>query len=324
MFIGVRPAAFAAAVLGIATCTFAAIPYLTTTVDELTVMSNGGAKRCARIAMQFIRFDALMRDLAGWDEDAHLPALKVYLIGSSDGKKAFLTDADRKKQDATRMYIYSKYMPGPDFDIAAMLDEQQYEEWMQSLFLLRAETLLVAGATRRYPAWYQIGVSNLLNGLVIKEDGTILFSRDTAFVPQGDDTSRSHLKFDLPALLDMRRTSDLKSQADWQYFFARARDFATYGILTTPERKTLFRDLALLMRQGTPAEDAVKEAFGVSLADLTADFTSNRWRREVQYRLPPLATPVVIPGCTQLSDEDVAKQFQILANRTSHAPAADD
>jgi hypothetical protein len=288
--------------------------YFTTTVDELTVVSDVSAKRCSKIAVQFIRLDALMRDLAGWDADARLPPLKVFLIAARD-EGIFLTAADRKKQDATRMNIYSKYMPGREYDIAAMLDEESYEEWMQSLFLMRAERLLIAGTTRRYPAWYQIGISNLLNGLLIREDGSIIFSRTTAFVPTTDETGGPRLKLDLPKLLAIARTGELKSQNDWQEFYARARDWAAFGILTTPERKQHFRDLALLMRQGMPADEAVKEAFGVTLEVLAADYGTNKWRKEVQYRMPPPAAAVIVPEPIRVADDGVDEQLKIVATR---------
>ena len=295
-------------------------PYFSTTVDELTVVANGSAKRCSRIAAQFVQFDTLMRDLAAWDPETRLPALKVFLISPREADSVFLSDADRKRQDKTRMYIYSKYMPGTEFDIAAMLDEESYEEWMQSLFFLRAERLLIAGAARRYPAWYQIGVANLLNGLVIKDDGTIIFNRYTAFLPQVDGSGGPRLKLDLRKLLALTRTNDLKSQSDWQEFYKRARDWATYGILTTPERKEHFRDLALLMRQGTPADEAVKAAFGVSLEELSATFSQNDWRKEVQFRRPPPSTLVVVPESVRLSDGDAKLQLQIVAQRVAAAP----
>jgi hypothetical protein len=295
-----------------------ATAYYTTTVEELTVVSNASAKRCSRIAAQFIRLDVLMRDLAGWDADAHLPPLKVFLVDSRDGA-ILLTDADRTKQQQNRMNIYSKYLPGQDYDVAAMLDADGYEEWMQSLFLMRAERLLTSGAARHYPAWYQVGVSNLLNGLVIKDDGSILFSRTTAFLPEAEQTGGPRLRLDLPQLLALTRTSELHSQGDWREFYSRARDWATFGILTTPERKDHFRDLALSMRQGASADEAVKEAFGVSLEALAADYSTNQWRKEVQYRLPPAASAAVIPDPVRLDNDGVDQQLQIIAMRVLRA-----
>ncbi len=294
--------------------------YYLTTANEVTVISDASAKRCSRIASQFLRLDALARDIAGWDADERLPPVKVYLLAPRDGM-LLLNDADRKKLEQTGNGVYSRYLSSRDFDIAAMRDEEVYETWMQSLFLLRAQRLLVTGASRSYPAWYLIGLSDLLNGLVIKDDGTVLLSRKSAFAPQGTPGGGPRPDFSLPKLLDTMHTDSFWTQQQWQEFYARARDWATYGILTTPERKQHFRELALLMSQGATAEDAVKEAFGMPLTELTTLYAGNEWRKDVQYRLPPSATIVAIPEPARLTVDEANEHIMALSQRVLAASA---
>ncbi len=290
-------------------------PYFMVTTDRIAVVTNSSAKRCSRVAFQFMRFEGVFRDLAGWDSDVELRPLKVFLLAEKDANQVFLTDADRSRQKATDMFVYSKFMPGREFNIAAMVDHDSYDDPMQSLFLTYAQSALVAGPTRQHPAWYLLGVSNLLNGLVIREDGSAILNRSLPFAPEVTDASGTRAKFDLPTLLATTRTLGLFSQSDWKEFILRARDWAEFGLLTTPERRKQYRDLAELMRQGTPADEAVAQAFGMPLAQLTEAYQTNKWRRDVQFRMPPPAAPIVVPEPSPLAADEAKKQLQIVADR---------
>jgi len=291
--------------------------YYTVTVGRISVVSIGGAKRCSRIASKFVRFEGVLRELTGWDSDVELPALKVFLISQKDADRVLLTDEDKRSLQEGRKVIYSKFLGGRELNIAAMVDEDGYDDPMQSLFLLYAQSLLVGGPSRHDPAWYQLGVSNILNGLVIKEDGSVILNRELPFVPDVANRGK-RVDFDLPQLLAITRTSGLKTQNDWSEFILRARNWAQFGVLTTPARRAQYRDLAMLIRQGTPVEEAVNQAFGVPLAQLTAEYADNRWRREVQFRLPAPATPVAIPEPAQLDPAAAADELGILEARVKH------
>jgi hypothetical protein len=211
-------------------------------------------------------------------------------------------------------------MPGREFNVAAMVDQGSYEDPMQSLFLIYAQSELVQGIGRQYPAWYGIGISNLLNGLVIREDGAVLFNRSLPFAPDLSDNRGPRMKFELPNLLATARTNGLTTQTDWKEFILRARDWAQFGLLTSPTRRKQYRDLAELMRQGTPADEAVNQTFGVPLAQLVADYEKNAWRKEVQFRLPPPATPIVVPDPTPLAPDEATRQLQVVADRVAEMP----
>ena len=298
---------------GIATA--ADTPYFMITTDRIAVVTNSSAKRCSRVAFQFIRFESVFRYLAGWDSDIELRPLKVFLLADKDAKQVFLTEDDRNREKTTDMFIYSKFLPGREFNIAAMVDHDSYDDPMQSLFLTYAQSALAAGPTHQHPAWYLLGVSNLLNGLVIREDGSAILNRNLPFAPDLADASGTHAKFDLPTLIATTRTIGLFSQSDWKEFILRARDWAEFGLLTKPERRKQYRDLAELMRQGTPADEAVTQAFGMPLAQLTEEYQTNKWRLGVQFRIPPPATPMVVPDATPLAAEEAKKQLQIVADR---------
>lgn len=303
---------------GIATA--ADTPYFMVTTGRIAVVTNSSARRCSRVAFQFIRFESVLRDLAGWDSDVELRPLKVFVLAEIDADRVFLTKADRDREKATDMFVYSKFMPGREFNVAAMLDHDSYDDPMQSLFLTYAQSALAAGPTRQHPAWYLLGVANLLNGLVIREDGSAILNRNLPFAPDLADASGTHAKFDLPTLLATTRTLGLFSQSDWKEFILRARDWAEFGLLTKPERRKQHRDLAELMRQGTPADEAVTQAFGMPLAQLNAEYQTNKWRLSVQFRMPPPAAPIVVPDPSPLAPEEARRQLQIVADRVGETP----
>jgi len=82
----------------------------------------------------------------------------------------------------------------------------------------------------------------------------------------------------LPALLDGA-------------FARRAHIWAQFGLLTGEQHRKQYHDLADLMRQGTPTEEAVATAFGISLKELTEQFEGGAWRKDASYRLPAPASP---------------------------------
>src|SRR5262249_36537561 len=155
-----------------------------------------------------------------------------------------LTAADRSRQSADGMRIESKFLPGPDSDIAAVIDYSQIDEPLQSIYLLYAQSELTAGPSRQFPPWYTLGIAYLTNGLLVREDGSALFNRELPFQP---DVKGKHpqIRYDLTRLLQTT-PGDLVAGADIQEYVRSAHDWALYGLLTTPERRMHYRDLAVL------------------------------------------------------------------------------
>ena len=291
--------------------------YWRLSTDRITVVSNGSAKRCGRIAAQFLSFELVLRELAGLDEDSQLTPVTIYSLSEDDARRVFLSEADKRQEDARRMRIYSKYLPGRDLNVVAIVDVNGIDEPLQSVLLLYAESILTSGATRAYPLWYQIGVSNITNGILIRDDGSVLLSRDGPFEPDAGKNAR--VKYDLATLL-ATAGRDLSNGGDWRSFSRRARELAQYGLLTTAERRAHYRELAALMRQGTPADQAVDQAFGVPLAQLSREFEDGRWRREAQFKIPaPRAGPVL--STPELLDSTKARDLlQLVADRVAQQP----
>lgn len=124
------------------------------------------------------------------------------------------------------------------------------EDPLQSALLLYAEGILVNGPTRRDPPWFQFGVANLLNGRLIRSDGSILLNRKVPFEPD-DVKNGSAQRFDLPKLL-AAGAADLNGAATLKEFMRLAREWAQFGLLTTEQRRAQYHELATLMRQGHP------------------------------------------------------------------------
>lgn len=287
--------------------------------DRIEVVSNGSAKRCTKLAAQYMSFQRVLRELSGLDEDSQLRPLTVYALSDADADRVFLSDADRRQQSARRMRIYSKYLPGSDLDVVAVVDANGagIDEPLQSVMLLYAQSLLMSGATRAYPFWYQVGVSNVTNGLLIRDDGSVLLSRDGPFEP--DVEKSGHIKYDLATLL-ATTGRDLSNGGDWRSFTRRARELAQYGLLTTADRRAHYRELAVLMRQGTPADQAVDQAFGVPLTEIAREFDDGSWRRQAQFRLQPPATLPVLPTPEQLEPAKARELLQVVADRVAQQP----
>jgi len=291
-------------------------PYWRLTADGMTVISNGSAKRCEKLASQFLVFQQLLRDLAQLDQDSSFEPLAVYSLSNSDASQVFLTEADKKQQSAQNMRFYSKYLPGSDTNIAAIVDLSGSDEPLQSVLLIYARSVLQSGPGRGFPAWYVIGVSDVTNGLLIREDGSILLSREASFRPVTDKTVRT--KYDLATLLSTTY-KDL-SGGDWGEFTNRARAWAQYGLLTTPDRRTHYRELAILMRQGTPAKEAVSQAFGLPLPDVAKDFEDERWRHDAVFKIPPPKTLSTVPPAQPLDPAQIKAALRVVANRVAQQP----
>ncbi len=267
-------------------------PYWRVSMEGLTVISNGSA------------------------QDSAFQPLTVYSLSNSDASQWFLTESDKKQQSAQNMRIYSKYLPGTDTNIAAIVDAGS-DEPLQSVLFLYARSVLQTGPGRGFPAWYVIGVSDITNGLLIRDDGSILLSREASFRPVVDKTVRA--KYDLASLLSATY-KDLSGGGSWEEFSNRARAWAQYGLLTTPDRRTHYRELAILMRQGTPAADAVSQAFGSSLAEVAKDFEDERWRHDAVFRIPPPKTLPAVPPAQPLDQGQIKAALQVVADRAAQQP----
>jgi hypothetical protein len=290
--------------------------YWRVSTDRLTVISDTSGRRCTKVAAQFLAFERVLRDVAGLDEDGRFLPLTVYVLSDWDSRRVFLTDADKHQEAVRNMRIYSKYLPGRDFNVAAVVDTGSIEEPLQSVLLLYAQSLLTSGSMRALP-WYVIGVYNIFNGVLIRDDGSMLLSRDGPFEP--DMEKSAHLKYDLATLL-ATTPGDLTNGGDWKAFSKRARDWAQYGLLTTPERRAHYRELAALMRQGTPVEQAVNDAFGAPLAVVSKDLDDAKWRREADFRIPATKSTIELPSPEHLEVAQSDTLLQVVADRVAQQP----
>jgi hypothetical protein len=287
--------------------------YWRVTVDHMTVISDGSAKRCTRLGAQFLAFERLLRELANLDDDFNFRPLTVYGLSDTDARRVMLSDADRQLERSHNARLSSKYLPGRESNFAIMIDDGG-DEPLQAVLLLYAQDILLHGPARTFPAWYQVGVANITNGVMVREDGSMLLNRDGPFEPQVDKTVRT--KYDLTTLL-ATKGNELASGGDWKTFARRAREWAQFGLLTTPEHRSQYRELASLMRQGTPAEEAVSQAFGVSLGDLSKQFDEGAWRRQASFRIPASAASPTLPTPERLDTARVNQLLQLIADRVS-------
>jgi hypothetical protein len=257
-----------------------------------------------------------LRDLAGWSPDFVPPPAAMYSLSQQDALRVLLSDGEKQKQRVGGMMIFSKYLPGRDFNINVIVDEGGTDDPMQSVLLLYAQGLLTTGPTQRHPPWFQLGVANLLNGLIIRSDGSVLLNRSVAFEPVADGAHRTQAHYDLEKLLSLRGT-DFGPTLDYKEFSRRAREWAQFGLLTTEERRSHYRELALLMRQGEPVVEAVKDSFGVSLEQLTAEFEAGAWHKEIQFKLAAHAPLPVVPPPAKLESAEANTLLQVVAARAS-------
>ena len=287
-------------------------PYWRLSTDRLTVVSNSSAKRCERLAASIIRFEQILFELTGWDPELALTPLRFFSLTREDAKAVLLSDAERTRLARERVLIHSKTLPGPESDVVAIMDIGG-DEPLQSALFLHGQGLMSAGPTRSYPAWFQLGVASLLNGIVFKPDGTILLNRKLVFQAVSDRGERSDSRFDLTRLLNAEPREF--SPADFNEFEHLAREWAAFGLLTAPERGGQYRELAVLMRQGAPLEEAMSEAFGASLAQVVAEFEAGGWRKDVNFRFAPPVIPISVPTASPIERSELAPLLQEIAER---------
>jgi hypothetical protein len=298
--------------------TAAETTYWRVTMDRVTVVANGSSDRCTRLATQLATFERLLTELAGWNADFQLPPIALYSLSQQDARRVLLSDADRRQQASTNMQIFSKFLPGPESNIAAIVDVGGSDEPLQSALLLYAEIALVRGPTQRDPPWFQLGVANLMNGVVIRGDGSVLLNRNVPFEPSGKSKGAVHGSYDLLTVLQTR-AADLNGSGDYKEFLRLAREWAQFGLLTTEQRRSHYRDLALLMRQGTPAPEALTSAFGVPFEQVVEEFHGAAWRKDIQFRVVPPGTPASIPTPSKLEADQANTLLEVVARRAAVA-----
>jgi hypothetical protein len=161
-------------------------------------------------------------------------------------------------------------------------------------------------------------VANVLNGAVVWPDGTVLLNRKQTFTAVTQDTQRANQRLDLPALLDAQPTS--LAPADFNEVAKRAHMWAQFGLLTTEERRSQFRELALSMRQGASAADAVAESFGMTLDALTGQYEAGAGRQDASYRLAPRGAPPQVVPADPIEGAELDAQLKVLAARVAEYP----
>jgi hypothetical protein len=293
-----------------------ATPYWRLSSGRLTVISNSSAQRCQRLAASVMRFEQVLFELAGWEPDFTLAPLHFYSLDRGDARTVLLTESEREKKNNS-IVIHSKWLPGAEFDIAAIVDIGG-DEPLQSVLFMYGQGQLAQGPTRTYPAWYQLGVASLLNGLVIKPDGTVLLNRNLSYEAVVERGQRSAARIDLATLLGQR--PDVSSPAEFNVFVPHAREWAAFGLLTSDERRAQYHELALLMRQGAAVEEAMLEAYGKPFAEVAAEFDQGKWRKDVRFRLPPPATPIALPAAVEIESAQIEPLMQVLAERAQSEP----
>jgi hypothetical protein len=275
----------------------AAAPYWRCEQDRVTVVSNSSAARCESLLRATLRYEQVLAELARWEAGMTINPLRLYSLTRTDARDVMYTE---EEQDArVRAGIRSKYMPGAKFNIATIVDVDG-DEPLQSVLFLYGQSLLATGPMRKYPAWYRLGVANLLNGLTIRPDGTVLLNRNPQFAAVVRESDRPRRRFDLPALLGAQHVTN---PADFNELARSAHAWAQFGLLTSDEHRRQYQDLAVLMRGGTRAEEAVQAVFGCSLAELTEEFERGAWRKDISYRIP---APPKLPDLAAASEMDAA------------------
>ena len=271
----------------------AAAPYWRCELDRVTVISNSSATRCELLLRATLRYEQVLTDLVRWEADATIKPLRLFSLTRADAREVMYTEKELDQQARTRSVIRSKYLPDAEVNVATLVDVGG-DEPLQSVLFMYGQSLLSSGPNRKYPAWYRLGIANLLNGLMIRPDGTVLLNRNPQFAAVVGASDRASGSLDLPALLDAKHA---RTPADFNELARSAHVWAQFGMLTTEEHRRQFQELAVLMRQGAPAADAVQTAFGRSLAELTEQFERGAWRKDLSYRFPaPDKLPDVEPA----------------------------
>jgi hypothetical protein len=275
----------------------AAAPYWRCEVDRVTVVSNNSAARCESLLRATLRYEQVLAELVRWEANMPINPLRLYSLTRADARNVMYT---QEEQDArVGAGIRSKYMPGAEFNIATIVDVDG-DEPLQSVLFLYGQSLLATGPMRKYPAWYRLGVANLLNGLTIRSDGTVLLNRNPQFAAVVRDSARARGRLDLPELLDAQHVTN---PAEFNELARRSHAWAQFGLLTTEEHRRQYQELAILMRGGTRAEEAVRTVFGSSLAELTEEFERGAWRKDISYRIP---APDKLPDLAPAIEMDAA------------------
>jgi hypothetical protein len=292
--------------------------YWRVSVDQITVIAVGGSGKCQKVASQFATLDRMLHELADLDTDVRFPPLTVYVLSDSDAQRVLLTKSERQQEAAQSRLVYSKFLPGRDFNIAALVDDGDIEEPLESVMLLYAQALLTGGPTRAYPPWYTLGIAYLTDGAIIRDDGSVLLSRNAPFQP--DTTPGTHSNYDLSSLLSATASDLAGSGTDWNAFISRAREWAQFGLLTTPERRAHYRELAMLMRQGTPAVEAVSNSFQSTLDSVAKEFEQGKWRRAADFKLPPASSGTPMPPAQEIAAGQVDVLLHVIADRVAQHP----
>ncbi|HKS56709.1 MAG TPA: hypothetical protein VJS12_15555 [Steroidobacteraceae bacterium] len=271
------------------------------------MISNSSAARCENLLRATLRYEQVLAELVRWEADTVINPLRVFSLTRADAREVMYTESE---QDArTRLGIRSKYVPGAEFNIATIVDVDG-DEPLQSVLFLYGQSLLASGPMKKYPAWYRLGVANLLNGLTIRPDGSVQLNRNPQFAAVVRESDRARGRFDLPELLDAQHVTN---PADFNELARSSHVWAQFGLLTTYEHRKQYQDLAALMRDGVRAEEAVQAVFGSSLANLTEEFERGTWRKDVSYRIPaPLSLPEMAPA---IEMDEVAADAQLKALR---------
>jgi hypothetical protein len=294
----------------------AAAQYWRCELDRVAVISNSSATRCELLLRATLRYEQLLSELVGLQLDESITPLLLYSLTRVDAREYMFTEKQLGEQARTRQVIHSRSMPGLELNILSIVDLGG-DEPLQSALYMYGQSLLSSGPTRSYPAWYQIGVANLLNGLMIRPDGMVLLSRNPAFLAVVDNHQRASdsARVDLPALLDAKPSGF--TPADFNEFSRRAHIWAQFGLLTTQQRRKQYHDLADLMRQGTPTEEAAATAFGISLKELTEQFEGGAWRKDASYRLPAPAKPPSIATPVEMDAAAADEKLKVLKDRVA-------
>jgi hypothetical protein len=285
----------------------AAAPYWRCGQDRVTVISNSSAASCETLLPATLRNEQELAEIVRWEADMTINPLQLYSLTRADARAVMYTDSEHEAR--TRLGIRSKYVPGAEFNIATIVDVDG-DEPLQSVLFLYGQSLLASGPMKKYPAWYRLGVANLLNGLTIRPDGSVQLNRNPQFAAVVRENDRPRERFDLPELLNAQHVTN---PADFNELARSSHVWAQFGLLTTYEHRKQYQDLAVLMRNGTRAEEAVQTVFGCSLADLAEEFERGAWRKDLSYRIPP---PLSLPGLARaVAMDEVAVDAQLQALR---------
>ncbi len=170
-------------------------------LHRVTVISNSSAARCELLLRATLRYEHLLVQLTGWMVDDSILPLRLYSLTRADARDVMYTEKELDHQSRTRSLIRSKYLPAAEFNVAAIVDVDG-DEPLRSVLFMYGQTLLSSGPARAYPPWYRLGVANLLNGLTIRPDGSVLLNRRPRFAAVVGERDRATRRLDLPALLD--------------------------------------------------------------------------------------------------------------------------